>query len=354
MASRVGYGIGFLLVAAAVSGCGEKLDDAEVPPATPASNAGRKNVVFVGFDASEPLVDAMRHGKIQGLVVQNPLRMGELAVKSMIMQLEKKPVEPHVSTGEALVTPENMNEPEIARLIHPPQVENTSGASLSGARSKKWRVIVIPKGTTHEFWKTLHAGTLKAADELGNVEVIWQGPQKEDDRVQQIQLVQNAIAAGVDGIVLAPLDERALVDPVEAAVGKGIPVVIFDSALESKKIVSYVATNNYNGGVLAARRLGELLKGKGKVILLRYAVGSESTEQREKGFTDTLGKDFPGISLLSDSEYAGPTSDSAQQKAQSLVTRYRGEVDGIFCPNESSTFGMLRALDGAGMLVERP
>ena len=272
----------------------------------------------------------------------------------MVKHLEKQPVEPQVSTGEVLVTPENMNDPEIAKLIHPPQVENTSGASLSGAKSKKWRVIVIPKGTTHEFWKTLHAGTLKAADELGNVDVIWQGPQKEDDRVQQIQLVQNAIAAGVDGIVLAPLDARALVDPVEAAVAKGIPVVIFDSALESTKMVSYVATNNYNGGVLAARRLGELLKGQGKVILLRYAVGSESTEQREKGFTDTLAKDFPGISLLSDTEYAGPTSDSAQQKAQSLVTRYRGEVDGIFCANESSTFGMLRALDGAGMLVERP
>ena len=131
-------------------------------------------------------------------------------------------------------------------------------------------------------------------------------------------------------------------------------MVIFDSALESTKLVSYVATNNYNGGVLAGRRLGELLKGNGKVILLRYAVGSESTEQREKGFTDTLAKEFPGISLLSDSEYAGPTSDSAQQKAQSLVTRYRGQFDGIFCPNESSTFGMLRALDGAGMLPERP
>ena len=204
----------------------------------------------------------MRQGKIQGLVVQNPLRMGELSVKTMVKHLEKQPVEPKVSTGETLVTPENMNDPEIAKLIHPPQVENTSGSSLSGAKSKKWRVIVIPKGTTHEFWKTLHAGTLKAADELGNVDVIWQGPQKEDDRVQQIQLVQNAIAAGVDGIVLAPLDAQALVEPVEAAVAKGIPVVIFDSALESTKIVSYVATNNYHGGVLAAQRLGELLEGR--------------------------------------------------------------------------------------------
>ena len=105
--------------------------------------------------------------------------------------------------------------------------------------------------------------------------------------------------------------------------------------------------------MLAAQRLGKLLEGEGKVILLRYAVGSESTEQREKGFTDTLAKEFPKITFLSDSEYAGPTSDSAQQKAQSLVTRYRGQVDGIFCPNESSTFGMLRALEGAGMLAGR-
>ena len=206
-------------------------------------------------------------------------------------------------------------------------------------KSKKWRVIVIPKGTTHEFWKTLHAGTLEAARELGNVEVIWQGPQKEDDRVQQIQLVQNAIAAGVDGIVLAPLDSKALVEPVEAAIAKKIPVVIYDSALESTKMVSYIATNNYHGGVLAAQRLGQLLKGQGKVILLRYAVGSESTERREKGFTDTLAKEFPGITLLSDSEYAGPTSDSAQQKAQSIVT-HTGAVRRNLLPNEWSTFGM--------------
>jgi ribose transport system substrate-binding protein len=306
--------------------------------------------VFVGFDASEPLVRAMDEGKIQGLVVQNPLRMGELAVKTLVGYLDKKPIESKISTGEALVTPENMRDLEITKLIHPPQAENASTARLSGAKSKKWRVMVIPKGTTHEFWKTIHAGVQKGAQDLGNVEVIWQGPQKEDDRVLQIQLVQSAIAAGVDGIALAPLDSRALVQPVEEAVSKGIPVVIFDSGLESDRMVSYIATNNYNGGVLAARRLGEVLKGEGEIILLRYAVGSESTEQRERGFTDTIAKEFPKIRYLSDSEYAGPTSDSSQQKSQSLVTRYRGQVDGIFCPNESSTFGMLRALDGAGML----
>jgi len=169
--------------------------------------------------------------------------------------------------------------------------------------------------------------------------------------LQQIHLVQNAIAARVDGIVLAPLDSRALVKPVEEAVAKGIPVVVIDSGLESKAITGYVATNNYHGGVLGARRLGELLKGEGKIILLRYAVGSASTEAREKGFTDTMAREFPKVTYLSDTEYAGATSDDAQKKSQTLVTKFRGRVDGIFCCNESSTFGMLRALEGAGMLA---
>jgi ribose transport system substrate-binding protein len=353
MVWRGGHCACVVLVAVSLAGCGGGNESSEAPGPAGSPSVAR-SLVFVGFDASEPLVDAMRQGKIHGLVVQNPLRMGKLSVLTMVKHLEKQTVEKQISTGETLVTPQNMNDPDVAPLIHPPQADNTSDASLSGSKSKKYRVIVIPKGTTHEFWKTLHAGTLEAARELGNVDVIWQGPQKEDDRVMQIQLVQNAVAAGVDGIVIAPLDSRALVEPVEAAVAKGIPVLVFDSALESTKSVSYIATNNYHGGVLAAQRLGELLKGEGRVILLRYAVGSESTEQREKGFTDTLAKEFPKVVLISDTEYAGPTSDSAQQKAQSLVTRYRGQVEGIFCPNESSTFGMLRALDSAGMLSGKP
>jgi ribose transport system substrate-binding protein len=310
-------------------------------------------VHLVGFDASEPVVHALGQRAVEGIVVQNPFRMGELGVRTLVMHLEKQPVEARISTGEAMVTPENMNDPEIKPLVFPPKAENISG-SLSGAKSKKWRVMVIPKGTTHEFWMTIHAGAMKAQQDLGNVEIVWQGPEKEDDRVQQIQLVQSAVAAGVDGIVLAPLDARALVQPVETAVAKGIPVVVIDSGLESTKPVSYVSTDNYHGGVLAARRMGALLGDEGKVILLRYAVGSESTEQRERGFAETLAKEFPRISLLSESEYAGPTADSAQQKSQSLVTRYRGKFAGVFCPNETSTVGMMRALEAAGLLGRQP
>lgn len=343
--------VGVLLLAGSIAGCGETNDGTmAVPGGSAGSASDRQGVALVGFDASEALIDALGKGRIQGLVVQNPVLMGELSVKTMVKHLEKETVEPRIPTGEAVVTPENLKEPRIAALIHPARAENSGGASLSGPKAKKWKVIVIPKGTSHEFWEAVHAGVRKADKELGNVDVIWLGPQKEDERGKQIELVQSAVAAGVDGIVLAPLDAQALVDPVEAAVARGIPVVVFDSAIETKQIVSFVATDNYHGGVLAARRLSEILGGKGRVILLRYAVGSASTEQREKGFTDTLAKEFPDLKLISDTEYAGPTFDTAQQKAESLLTRYRGQVDAIFCPNESSTFGMLRALEGAGMV----
>ena len=348
------YLAGALVALLSGSGCGGTGRETAAPLPSPTPPASSRRLQFVGFDASEPLIRAVTQGKLQGVVVQDPYTMGRLGVKTLVDRLEMRPVEAAIATGETLVTPENVAAPEVAALLNPPKAENRSEDRLTGDKKKKWRVMVIPKGTTHEFWKTIHAGALKAAEELGTVEVVWQGPQKEDDRTMQIQLVQNAVATGVDGIVLAPLDSKALVKPVEEAIARGIPVVIIDSGLDSTKVVSTVATDNYHGGVLAARRLGAVLKGEGKLVLLRYAVGSASTEQREKGFTETIAKEFPKLTFLSDTEYAGPTSDSAQQKAQSLVTRYRGQIDGVFCPNESSTFGMLRALDGAGMLAGGP
>ncbi len=349
MAHRVVRGL-YLLTLLGAIGCG---GDERNSPATggPASDSSRaKRVQFVGFDASERLVEAIRDGELQGVVVQNPIKMGNLGVTMLLHHLEKKPVEKRISTGETMVTPENIDSAEVAALIAPPKVPHTQDASVPGKKAKRWRIMVIPKGTTHEFWQSIHAGALKAAEEHGDVELIWQGPLKEDERSDQIKLVQNAVAVGVDGIVLAPLDAKALVEPVEQAIAKGIPVVIIDSGLESDKVVSTVSTDNYHGGVLAARRLGELLKGEGRIILLRYAEGSESTIQREKGFTDTIAKEFPELVYLSNDQYGGATSDLAQQKSQSLVTRYRGQIDGVFCVNESNTLGMLRALEGAGLV----
>ena len=221
----------------------------------------------------------------------------------------------------------------------------------SVASGKDYTIAVIPKGTTHEFWKSVHAGALKAEQELNakgvKTKIFWKGPLREDDRDQQIQTVENFATRGVSGIVLAPLDSQALVNPVRSAVQAGIPVVVFDSDLKSDKQVSFVATDNVKGGHMAGDFLAEQLGGKGNVILLRYAVGSASTEAREAGFLDAL-KKHSGIKLISADQYAGPTRETSYQAAQNLLNRFGDEVNGIFCPNENSTIGMTKALRDIG------
>jgi len=217
---------------------------------------------------------------------------------------------------------------------------------------KKLTIAVIPKGTTHEFWKSIHAGSIKAARELSSpeaeVEIIWKGPLREDDREQQIQVVEGFSSQGVSGIVLAPLDNRALVRPVTEAKRAGVPTVIIDSALASEDIVSFVATDNRKGGMLAAERMGEILGGKGKVLMLRYQEGSASTQDREDGFVETLKAKHPGIQLISSDQYAGATRDTAKRASENLLNRFADEIQGIFTPNESSTAGMLLALQDIG------
>lgn len=226
-----------------------------------------------------------------------------------------------------------------------------SGAGTAGG---KLRIAVIPKGTTHEFWKSVHAGAKDAADELG-VEVIWKGPLKEDDREEQIKVVEDFTTQRVDGIVVAPLDDAALRVPVQNAQRGGIPVLIFDSGLKDVDTVSFVATDNFAAGELAGEKMIELLGGQGRVILLRYQEGSASTHEREEGFLEAL-RAAPGIQVISQEQYAGATTESAQKAGENLIARFRDGggfgADGVFCPNESSTFGMLRALQDAGLAGE--
>ena len=227
-----------------------------------------------------------------------------------------------------------------------------AGAALASA-ADTYQIAVIPKGTTHEFWKSIHAGAEKAKVELAAqgiaVNIIWKGPLKEDDREQQVQVVENFIGRRVDGIVLAPLDYRALVAPVETAARAKIPVVIIDSGLATKAIASFVSTDNREGGRIAARNLGRLLNGKGNVIMLRLQVGSASTEEREAGFLEVMQKDFPALRLLSTDQHAGATRDTAKRAAENLLSRYGREVTGVFGCNESSTAGLLLALRDAGL-----
>lgn len=230
----------------------------------------------------------------------------------------------------------------------------TARSSSDADGKSGYRIAVIPKGTTHVFWKSVHAGALKAAKEFNDagipVEIQWKGPLLENNREEQINVMADFVAQGVDGIVLAPLDSTALVPSVRDAKDAGIPTVIFDSGLaDESAIVSYVATDNYHGGVLAAREVGNRLSGKGNAILLRYNVGSESTEQREQGFLDTIKKEFPDVVMLSDDQYSGTTAISAQNKALELCNQFGDRVNGFFAVCEPDTVGVLSALEQEGL-----
>jgi len=237
----------------------------------------------------------------------------------------------------------------------------TGAAACGGARSGdggtpaasavKLTVAVIPKGTSHVFWRSVHAGAIKAAGELG-VDVIWRGPIREDDRDAQISEVEGFVTRRVSGIVLAPLDDTALVGPVDRAVQAGIPVVVIDSGLKSTAHASFVATDNSKGGELGGGQLAKLLSGRGRVVLLRYAEGHDSSTRREQGFLDAI-KASPGIEVVSSNQYGGTDVESAYKKGESLLSRYKKAdgspgIDGVFCPNESTTFAMMRVLQTMG------
>jgi ribose transport system substrate-binding protein len=225
---------------------------------------------------------------------------------------------------------------------------SSTNTASGGETAKKFRIGFIPKGSTHEFWKTMQAGA-EAAAAANNVELIWKAPLKEDDKADQIKVVENFTTEKVDGIILAPLDEEALKTPSVEAIGKGIKMMIVDSGLKDVETESFIATDNEKAGFMGGERLAKALGGKGKVIMLRYAEGSASTMAREKGFLDAAKKG--GLEVVSEEQHGGATRESAQTASENLLTRFKTgdglSIQGIFCPNESTAFGMMKALQNS-------
>jgi len=214
------------------------------------------------------------------------------------------------------------------------------------SNSGKRVIAVIPKGVSHFFWQSVHAGAEAAAKET-NVEIMWKGPEHEIDYSAQINIVEDAINRRVDGIVLAPTHKDALVPIVERAQREGIPVAIFDSGIGTENYVSYVATNNLQGGAVAADRLAAKLGGKGKVAILGVKAGSVSTDQREQGFQDTIKQKYPGIEIVA-FQYGEADRARSLDRATDILTAHP-ELNGFFASNESSTVGVVQALKQKGL-----
>jgi ribose transport system substrate-binding protein len=215
---------------------------------------------------------------------------------------------------------------------------------ISGCNRGHKRVIaVIPKGNADLFWQSVHAGAAKAGKETG-VEVVWNGPASEADYTVQLQIVDAMINRHVDAIALAPTDRQALVKVVERAADRNVPVVIFDSAIDTQRFVSQIATDNYKAGQMAGERLGLILGGTGKVVIVAVKPGAASTEAREKGFEDIVRQKFPGIRIL-DKRYGMAVVAQAMTVSENMLTAHP-DLDGIFASNESSTIGAAQAMRG--------
>ena len=206
---------------------------------------------------------------------------------------------------------------------------------------KKTTIAVIPKGRAHLFWRSVNAGAAKAAQESG-VEIIWNGPTSETDYAGQIQIVEAMINRRVDAIVLAPIDKNTMVGVVDRAAREKIPVVIFDSPVDTENFVSQVATDNYAAGGMAAGRMGQILAGKGKIAIVAVQPGAASTMAREQGFEDAIKKDFPGIQIL-DKRYGMADFAKSLAVTENMLTAHP-ELDALFASNESSTVGAAQAL----------
>ena len=221
-------------------------------------------------------------------------------------------------------------------------------ALVAGAcnRSDRTRIGVVPKAVAHVFWQSVHAGAVAAGREA-DVDIEWKGPPTETDFSRQIEIVDAMINARVDGIVMAPTEATALVTVVERAAREGIPVSIFDSGINTENYVSFVATNNYDAGVLAARKLAELLDSKGRIIVVKMVPGSASTTQREKGFEETLSREFPEIQILAE-QYCMSDRARALAVSENMLTAHP-DVDGLFASAEPGTIGAAKALRSRGL-----
>jgi ribose transport system substrate-binding protein len=223
---------------------------------------------------------------------------------------------------------------------------SASGEKLTAATKERLTVAVIPKAVGGEFWETVEQGARDAAREL-DVDIKWEGALTETELAEQNKIIENMVNLDVDGMALAPLSNRTMRRPVENAVEAGIPVVIFDSAVDGDAHISFVATDNKAGGALAAKflidRLGE---GNKRLFLLRFIQGTASTEERAQGFLDTAkdaGFEVVAAPYTEDATVAGAIKTTSNT-LERFVKDGKLEIDGMFATNLYSTEGLLEAL----------
>lgn len=214
-------------------------------------------------------------------------------------------------------------------------------------RQQVRRIAVIPKGTADVFFQSVHAGAIAAGQQF-HEEILWDGPPRETEYSRQLEILDSMLNRHVNGIVVAAADRTTLNGSLDRAAREKVPVVVFDSGVDSTNYSSFVATNNYEGGEMGGRKLAELLGGKGKVALIDHAPGSASTMDRERGFKDVIAKEFPGIQLVS--EQYSMTDRAKGLAATENILSAHPDLNGLFTSAEPASAGAAQALKSRGLI----
>jgi len=205
----------------------------------------------------------------------------------------------------------------------------------------QFNILVIPKNTRYDYWKRVGSGA-EAAGRVFDLNIMFRGPYEEDRYDSQVTIIEMGIRKKVDAIVLAPSHRDKMTPAVGRAVEQGIKVVVIDSAMAGNAHSSFIASDNYRAGREAALYLQSLVKGKGKILMLRFVKGNVSTDTREKGFYDTISSFGPDLTVLGD-PYVGVSLGSVYRITLPLL-KANPDIAGIFAPSESSSMAIIQAL----------
>ncbi|MGD8858089.1 MAG: ABC transporter substrate-binding protein, partial [Chloroflexota bacterium] len=206
-------------------------------------------------------------------------------------------------------------------------------------------VAVISKGFQHQFWQSVEAGTEQAAADYG-VRVTFEGPETESQVDKQVEMVQAALDKGPDALCLAALDTKALIPLLERAQSEGIPVVGFDSGVDSDIPVATAATDNIAAAALAADKMAELIGGSGQVAVIVHDQTSRTGIDRRDGFVNQMEAEHPDVEIV-DIQYGGGDQLKSTDLAKAIIQAHP-DLKGFFGANEGSIIGVLNAVAEMG------
>ena len=223
-------------------------------------------------------------------------------------------------------------------------------APAADAAAKPY-IPVISKGFQHQFWQAVKAGSEQAAVDY-NVDITFEGPPSESDVDKQIEMLQAALAKNPAAICLAALDTKAVIPLLEEAQAKGIPVVGFDSGVDSDIPVATATTDNVAAAALAADKMAELIGGAGQVAVLVHDQTSRTGIDRRDGFVNRIAEAYPDVEIVNVDYGAGDHLKSTD--LAKAVIQANPDLKGYFGANEGSIIGVLNAvteLDKVGEIV---